>query len=103
MACNKDILEVLAEVIPEDVYLVIGVANDRVNNNNPVVTDDNTFIIESMIGWKVRLIRNGSPQFMYATSDGDSWFEFSSILGQVTVSQNLGNGEKLIIQAYKPA
>lgn len=104
MACSNDILAVLKAVLPEDVYIQVGVADPRVNNGVAVQVDDQSFTIEDFAGWKTRLIRNGAPQFLGNPNNGDTYFDYTSISGEFTLSQKvIDDQERFICQAYKPS
>lgn len=100
MACDIE----LSALYPDDVYFVVGVANDKVNGGVAVAVGDTSFTIESFKGWKVRLLRNGSLQFLdSAPPNGDTWYQYTSLSGEYTVSQSCQDLEIFIAQAYKPA
>jgi len=103
MACSNDILVVLKAVLPEDVYIKVGVANPLVNDNTPVAAGDSSFTIPSHAGWKTRLYRNSAIQWIGDPGDGDTYFDYTAITGEYTLSQDVLNGEFFIAQAYKPA
>lgn len=90
----------LADIFPDDVYFVVGVAEDKVNNGVPTLDGQSSFTIPSFIGWKVRLTRGGSPIFNRPIAN--SYFDYSGITGEFTVSQPLVDEEQIICQAYKP-
>lgn len=103
MPCSNSILIVLKAVLPEDVYIITGVANPLVNDGVAVQEDDQSFTIKSFAGWKTRLIRNSAPQFLGDPQDGNSYFDYTSISGEFTLSQNVVEQDTFIAQAYKPA
>mgnify|MGYP001586362813 CR=1 FL=1 len=103
MGCSNDILVVLKAVLPEDVYIKVGVANELVNNNIPVEVGDQSFTVPSHKGWKTRMLRNGAIQWIGDPGDGDTYYDYTSITGEYTLSQSVVGGEFFIAQAYKPA
>lgn len=92
----------LSDILKEDVYFIVGVPNEKVNGGVATQPGDMSFIIEDYIGWKTRLIRGGSPQWLTNPGDGDQYFDYTSITGEFTVSVELAPGEKIICQAVKP-
>lgn len=104
MACNNDIFDVLAAFLPEDVYIITGVPNARVNDGSKAVEEgDQSFTIPDFEGWKTRLIRNGVPQFLGNPGDGNSYFDYTSITAEFTLSQDVVEEDTFIVQAYKPS
>lgn len=103
MACENPIQNVLKSLLPDDVYFVVGESNPSVNDGQAVEADTNTFTIPSFIGWKVRLIRGGIPQYQGNPGNGNIFFEYTSITGEFTLTLNTGFQEEFICQAYKPA
>lgn len=103
MACSNSIQDVLKALLPEDVYIKVGVANPSVNDNTPVQPGDQSFTIPSHAGWKTRLYRNSAIQWIGDPGDGDTYYDYTAISGEYTLSQDVGAGEYFIAQAYKPA
>lgn len=103
MACSNDILVVLKAVLPEDVYIQVGVANPLVNGGVAVQPNDTSFTIPSYAGWQVRLFRNKFIQNVADLGDGDTWYDYTSITGEFTPSTPAAATETFIAQAYKPA
>lgn len=93
----------LSSIWPDDVYFVVGVANPSVNNGVAVQNGDNSFIIPSFIGWKVRLVRAASPQYYTNPGTGNQYFDYTSITGEFTLSTQAATQEEFICMAYKPA
>lgn len=92
--CNIE----LSQLWPDDVYFVVPASGGSYGNNGSI-----SFIIPAFKGWKVRMIRNGFPQWLGNPNDGDTYFDFTGITGEFTVSVALVTGEKIICQAYKPS
>lgn len=103
MACSNTIQDVLKALIPDDVYFVVGVANVSVNGGVAVASGESSFTIPSFAGWKVRLIRSSSPQYLTNPNTGNQYFDYTSISGEFTLSSPTGDSEEFICQAYKPA
>jgi len=103
MACSNDILIVLKAVLPEDVYIKVGVSNPLVNDGVPVQVGDQSFTVETHAGWKTRLYRNNARQWLGDPGDGDTYFDYTSISGEYTLSQAVVGVEFFIAEAYKPA
>jgi hypothetical protein len=106
MACSIE----LSDLFPDDIYFVVGVANEYINDGAAVQTDDSSFTItgnntgkNSYVGWKMRLIRGGVPQFLGDPETGNQYFDYTPITAEVTVSNPLGDSEEIICQAYKPS
>lgn len=98
--CSKE----LSNIYPDDVYIVVGESNQSVNWGNGVQEGDTSFTIPTFARWKVRLFRNGSLQFLdKAPPNGDSYFNYATLSGEFTLSQQAQLGETFIAQAYKPA
>lgn len=102
-SCSNDIRDVLKALLPEDVYIKVGVANPLVNNNVPVVAGNQSFTIPTHAGWKTRLFRNSAIQWIGNPGDGDTYFDYTPISGEYTLSSVVGSGEFFIAQAYKPS
>lgn len=101
MAVNCD--NTLGSIWPDDVYFVVGVANERVNNGTAVQPDDQSFTIPSFVGWKVRMIRGSAPQYQGNPGTGNQHYDYTSITGEFTLSAGAGPQEEFICMAYKPA
>lgn len=101
MAC--EIIDVLRELLPNDVYFVVGVANPLVNSGTPVQNGDNSFTIPSFKGWKTRLIRGSFPQYLTNPGTGNQYWDYTAITGEFTLSNPAGTNEEFIAMAYKPA
>lgn len=101
MAC--ELIDVLRELLPEDVYFVVGVANPSVNGGVAVQPDDISFTIPSFVGWRVRLVRGSVPQYYSNPGTGNTYFDYTSITGEFTLSAPTGPSEEYIAMAYKPA
>lgn len=88
--------------IPDDVYIVTGIASPDLNDGvTPLLTGQNSFIIPSFIGWKVRLIRMGASQYQGDPGTGNQYFTFNASNGQYSLSTIAGENEEFICQAYK--
>lgn len=94
MACNIE----LSQLWPDDVYFTVPISGGQYAN-----AGDISFIIPTFVGWKTRLIRNGIPQYLTNPGDGDSYFDYTAITAEFTLSVALGFEEKIICQAYKPS
>jgi len=92
--CNIE----LSELLPNDVYFVVAASGGQYANEGDI-----SFIIPTFVGWKTRLFRSGIPQYLTDPGDGDSYFDYTSITAEFTLSVALGLGEKIICQAYKPS
>lgn len=103
MACSNDIIDVLKNLLPNDVYIQVGVANPDVNDGAAVAGGDTSFTIPSFIGWKVRLYRNYARQNVKDIGDGNTWYDYTSITGEFTPSSQILEFETYIAEAYKPA
>lgn len=103
MPCSNDIIDVLKNLLPNDVYIQVGVANPDVNDGVAVEGGDTSFKILSFIGWKVRVWRNKAVQFPFDMNDGDTWYDYTSITGEFTPSTTIAEFENFYCQAYKPA
>ena len=103
MACNRDILDVLKAIIPDDVYIVVGEANPSVNGGVAVQPDDISFTVDTFVGWQGRLLRNGFRQSNKDAGVGDTYFNYTSITGEYTLSSAAQSGDVFICEAYKPA
>lgn len=103
MACSNDIFDVLKAFLPEDVYILVGIANPLVNDGVAVQPGDTSFTIPSYAGWKVRLFRNKFIQNVKDLGDGDTWYDYTPITGEFTPSTPVAATETFIAQAYKPA
>jgi hypothetical protein len=100
MAVNCD--NTLGSIWPDDVYFVVGVANPSVNNGTAVQIGDVSFIIPSFVGWKVRLVRALTPQYLTNPGTGNIYFDYTSITGEFTLSSPASLNEEYIAMAYKP-
>jgi hypothetical protein len=101
MAC--ELIDVLRELLPEDVYFVVGVANPSVNGGTAVQQGDSSFIITSFKGWKTRLIRGSFPQYLTNPGTGNQYWDYTGITGEFTLSNPAGTDEEFIVMAYKPS
>ncbi len=98
MACEFDILYVLGQVIPDDVYFVVPASGGQYGNNGDI-----SFVVPAFIGWETRMFRNGWPQFLGNPNNGDTYFDYTGITGEFTLSIPLVTGEVIICQPYKPS
>ena len=101
--CYNSITDVLKDLLPEDVYIQVGVANALVNDGVAVMPDDVSFTIPTYAGWKVRMFRNKFIQNVADLGDGDTWYDYTSVTGEFTPSTAIAEFETFICQAYKPA
>lgn len=86
----------LSAIWPDDVYVVCG-TGERIQPG------DMSVVIDEFAGWKGRLSRNGLMQMNSDPGDGDTYFNYTSITGEYTFSQQATDGEKFIMMAGKPA
>lgn len=93
----------LKDIYPDDVYFVVGTANERVNGGVAVQPGNSSFIIGSFVGWKVRMIRSGFPQYQGNPGTGNQYYDYTAITAEFTLSASAGATEEFICQAYKPA
>lgn len=89
--------------VPNDVYIQVGVANQDVNNGVAVQPDDTSFVVNTFVGWKVRMLRNKALQNVEDLNDGDTWYDYTPITARFTPSTKVLEFETYICQAYKPA
>lgn len=101
--CTNPIEDVLKAILPEDVYIKVGVSNPLVNEGVPVQIGDQSFTIPSHAGWKTRLYRNGARQWIGDPGNGDTYYDYTSITGEYTLSLQVIGVEYFIAEAYKPA
>jgi hypothetical protein len=95
MAC--ELINVLAELIPDDVYFVVG-------DGSYAADGATSFTVPQFAGWKVRMFRQSLLQYQGEDpGTGNTWYEYSTISGEFTVSVALAEGEEIHCQAYKPA
>ena len=99
MACEVD----LSAIWPDDVEFIVGVANPLVNEGVPVQAGDSSFVIDSMKGWKVRLFRNAARQTQINPLNGDTYYNYTSLSAEFTLSKNALDEEVFAAEAYKPA
>lgn len=99
MACEVE----LSALFPDDVYIIVGEANPSVNNGVAVQDGNPSFIVNTFVGWKVRLFRNKLLQNIKDLGDGDTWYDYTSITAEFTPSIPAVTGEQFYCQAYKPA
>lgn len=92
MACDNT----LGSIWPDDIYVVCGAGE-------LVLPEAASSTFPTMIGWKVRVIRGGSPLWLTNPGNGNSYFDYTALTGEATWSDVPVNGEAFIIQAYKPA
>lgn len=86
----------LGSIWPDDIYV-------KCSSTAIIKPNDTSTIFPTMVGWKIRIIRAGSPLWFGNPGDGDPYFDYTALTGEVTWSQLPVNTEKFIIQAYKPA
>lgn len=91
MACNES----LASIWPDDIYTVCG-------SGQLIEPAAASTTFPTMVGWKVRIIRAGSPLNYGSNSNGSPYFDYSAITGEATWSITPFDTEEFIIMAYKP-
>jgi hypothetical protein len=91
MGCDQS----LGSIWPDDIYIIC----DTGQLIEPGATSS-TF--PTMKNWKIRIIRGGSPLWFEFNSNGSSYFDYTSLSGEVTWSFPPQQNEEFIIQAYKP-
>jgi hypothetical protein len=101
-ACSNDIIDVLKELLPQDVYFVVGQPNAFVEGGI-VQPNQPSFTIPSFKGWQVRLIRSGFPQYLTNPGTGNIYFDYTPITGEFTLPVNTQLNEEFICMAYKPS
>lgn len=94
MACSIE----LSELWPNDVYFVVPASGGQYANDGDI-----SFIVPTFVGWKARLFRGGLPQYLTDPGDGNSYFDYTSITGEFTLSAAAAQYEIFICQAYKPS
>lgn len=90
--CNKE----LGDIWPDDIYVVCGAGQ-------AIQPGDASTTFTTMIGWKIRISRAGSPLWFGNPGNGSPYFDYTSITGEATWSTLPAETEEFIIQAYKPA
>ena len=90
--CNNT----LGSIWPDDIYVICG-------SGEAIEPGDASSTFTSMIGWKIRIIRGGTPLWSGNPGDGSMYYDYTSITGEVTWSAVPADTEQFIIQAYKPA
>jgi hypothetical protein len=79
---------------PQDIYTICNVGSR-------FVPGQTTLIITEFIGYKIRFIRGGIPQFKGNPGTGNIYFNYEPLNGNLTVSVAIQANEELILQAYK--
>lgn len=94
MAC--ELINVLAELIPDDLYFVVSASGgEYINPGGQVITLPARFS-----GWKLRVNRNNVPLDYLDQGTGDPYWGQAG--NTVVLSADVLELEKFLIMAYKP-
>ncbi len=92
MACSNT----LGSIWPDDLYITCGVGQ-------LIEPGAASSVFPTMVGWKIRVVRGGAYLDYQDQGGGDPYFDYTAITAEATWSVQPADGEKFIIQAYKPA
>jgi hypothetical protein len=93
-----ELIDVLREFWPEDVYAVVGHGGDV-----DIEIGAQSVTIPALAGWKVRVFRQSLVQYKNNPGTNNSYFEVATITGEITFSVALAEWEEIIIWPAKPA
>lgn len=100
MGCRNS----LADIWPDDLYFVIGRPGSLLDAGGQVFTLPSSFSgPNGGSGWKIRINRNNTPLDYLDQGTGDSYFSYDTNTRVVTLSVDVSDLEKFMVQAYKPS